>query len=69
MTVTFNDPVRAYQILHTNDPKTQKKLGRQVQNFNPRVWGTKSVEVVAKGSEHKVQDYVNYILEYSILSG
>lgn len=51
--VTFNDEERAYLILATDDPVQQKKLGRQVQNFDPHVWGRKSVEVVAKGSEHK----------------
>ena len=54
VTVTFSDPVRARQILATSDPKTQKKLGRQVENFDPVIWGKKSVEVVSKGSEHKV---------------
>ena len=60
VSVTFNDPVRAYQILATDDPVAQKKLGRQVQNFDPSVWGKKSVEVVAKGSEQKVPDYKGY---------
>ena len=56
--MTFNDPVRANLILATDDPVRQKKLGRQVQNFDPHVWGKKSVEVVFKGSEQKVPNYI-----------
>lgn len=48
--VTFKDKIRESQIMKTSDPKAQKKLGRQVQNFDKAVWGWKSVAVVTKGN-------------------
>ena len=50
----FKDFIRAKKILSTDNPILQKKLGRQVENFDKDVWGHKSVEVVKKGSEQKV---------------
>lgn len=46
--------MRAYDIMNTSDPLTQKKLGRQVKNFDKGTWGHKSVAVVTKGNLAKV---------------
>ncbi|MEW8486960.1 MAG: hypothetical protein AB2705_17405 [Candidatus Thiodiazotropha sp.] len=53
--VIFKDGIRAREILDATDPLKQKKLGRQVKNFDPAGWGRKSVVVVKYGNEHKVR--------------
>jgi len=35
---TFDDKSIMSSIINTNDPKEQKRLGRDVKNFNPIVW-------------------------------
>lgn len=36
--VLFNDLIIANKILKTNEPKKIKSLGRQVANFNEKIW-------------------------------
>ena len=45
----------ATKILHTKDPGMQKKLGRQVQNFDAEVWNEKCRDIVKKGNIAKVK--------------
>lgn len=42
----FDDIETAKQVLQTDDPSEQKKLGRKVKNFNPDVWNQTKVQVV-----------------------
>lgn len=48
--VLFNDFQIAKRILEVNDPKMQKALGRQVQDFNPKVWDKKAYSIVLEGN-------------------
>lgn len=41
-----NDFDTLYKIINTDDPKTQKQLGRQVINFNPKLWDLIKFDVV-----------------------
>jgi len=49
----FNDTEIAKQILNTGDPKTQKALGRKVQNFNMSKWNEHCLQIVFKGNHAK----------------
>eukprot|EP00299_Pterocystis_sp_00344_P012385 c5940_g1_i1.p1 GENE.c5940_g1_i1~~c5940_g1_i1.p1 ORF type:complete len:160 (-),score=29.54 c5940_g1_i1:3-482(-) len=51
--VLFHDPDVAQQILDTNDPKQQKKLGRLVSGFVEDVWNTKRTEIVVAANMAK----------------
>ena len=51
--VVFDDQNMATKILHTKDPGMQKKLGRQVQNFDVEVWNEKCRDIVKKGNKAK----------------
>lgn len=44
----------AEKIMKTDDPKLHKKYGRQVSNFDPEVWGKRSIEIVKEGNVLKV---------------
>ncbi|KAH8662878.1 hypothetical protein BGZ60DRAFT_341927, partial [Tricladium varicosporioides] len=46
----FSDAPIASQILLTTDPKSQKHLGRQVQNFDQKVWEQNRERIVAEGN-------------------
>lgn len=48
--LTFRDDEHAKAIMKAAKPFTQKKLGRKVRNFDPKVWSDKSVNVVKKGN-------------------
>ncbi|XP_052256945.1 uncharacterized protein LOC127862041 [Dreissena polymorpha] len=50
---TFKDKQMQKQILASDDPLTHKKLGRKVSKFDPKVWGSVSLEVVKRGSKLK----------------
>ncbi|KAI9847908.1 MAG: hypothetical protein M1837_001425 [Sclerophora amabilis] len=46
----FNDPDIAQQVLGTTNPRTQRSLGRQVQNFDDKVWAENRSEIVKQGN-------------------
>jgi hypothetical protein len=46
----FNDTEIAAQILQTSDPKKQKSLGRQVQNFSEKIWKENREGIVYYGN-------------------
>ncbi|KAK7115551.1 hypothetical protein V1264_001395 [Littorina saxatilis] len=48
--VLFKDAAMAKQIMATDDPVQQKRLGRKVQNFNKDRWAQRSLEVVKEAS-------------------
>jgi ribA/ribD-fused uncharacterized protein len=47
--VYFGDKETADLILAEKDPKGQKKLGRAVKNFNPKIWEDISYNVMLEG--------------------
>lgn len=49
----FEDHETLELILSTPDPRTAKKLGRSVKNFNETVWRFNSTKIVIKGNEAK----------------
>lgn len=53
---TFGDTTRLAAILATDDPKAQKKLGREVEGFDAAVWSARSFDVVYLGNALKLTD-------------
>jgi ribA/ribD-fused uncharacterized protein len=51
--LTFNDVDTAEEILDELNPKSQKRLGRQVKNFDPKVWDKVKFNIVKKGLREK----------------
>jgi ribA/ribD-fused uncharacterized protein len=47
--VHFGDKETADLILAEENPKEQKKLGRAVKNFNPKIWEDISYDVMLQG--------------------
>ena len=60
--VLFNDQEIARKIMQTNDPKTQKTLGRSVKNFDGQIWNGECREIVRKGNMAKVKACTTFIL-------
>lgn len=52
----FNDMSSYEQIMKTNDPGTQKYLGRTVKNFDKEKWESVCRELVFHGNYAKFQD-------------
>ena len=48
--LTFNDIEINSKIMEEKDPKTYKKLGRQVKNFDSSIWDKKKFDIVVKGN-------------------
>lgn len=46
----FNDKETYAKIMSTVNPKEQKALGRQVRNFNEKIWNTLSTAIVYDAS-------------------
>ena len=53
----FNDEQSLQQIMAELDPAKQKKLGRQVKNFDAAKWNSVSREVVFQGNLFKFQQH------------
>ena len=49
----FNDEEIRQKILLINHPDHAKKLGRQVKNFDSKIWDEKKYEIVVEGNYHK----------------
>lgn len=49
----FNDLDALNKIMATDDPRKQKKLGRQVNNFNAEMWEQNCKSVVYDGNKAK----------------
>ena len=47
--LTFGDMDIATKIIKNSNPEICKKLGRQVQNFDPMIWSHKCMYIVTKG--------------------
>lgn len=54
----FMDNQSLYKIMDTDNPREQKRLGRQVKNFDAKDWDAKSKLVVERGNIAKfAQNY------------
>ena len=51
--MTFGDKGTAQQIMEATSPRDQKALGRQVQNYDDKVWAEVRYEAVKKGLMEK----------------
>lgn len=51
--ILFKDNIRAKLILQTSSPKLCKKYGRQVKNFDDKVWTKHCENIVFTGCLHK----------------
>ena len=49
----FNDKEIYHQIITSTKPEKVKKLGRQVKNFNQKIWEENRFEIVIRGNFHK----------------
>lgn len=60
----FNDIETLNKIMTASDPRTIKKLGREVKNFDPEVWNEKKFEIVVQGNlakfsqDPELQDFI-----------
>jgi ribA/ribD-fused uncharacterized protein len=62
----FNDAETFHKIMNTKDPIRQKRLGRQVANFNDEVWNQYKLRIVYDGNKAKFTqntELKEYILE------
>lgn len=48
--ITFNDDETAGKIIKAATPKEQKELGRQVKNFDSKVWSNRREAIVETGN-------------------
>ncbi|XP_046361662.2 uncharacterized protein LOC124138824 [Haliotis rufescens] len=55
----FEDKAIEEKIMNTSDPKEQKRLGKQIQNFNFDTWMQYSMEVVETGNMAKFSQNPN----------
>lgn len=46
----FNDKETANKILNTKEPREQKKLGREVKNFDEHIWDVAKEKIVKNGN-------------------
>jgi ribA/ribD-fused uncharacterized protein len=49
----FNDGITALKILNTNVPNVQKQLGRQVENFDEKIWDEMKYHIVYRACLYK----------------
>lgn len=55
----FGDETKMKQILASTDPREQKQLGRQVQNFEGNLWDSKCKQFVMTGNHAKFSQNEN----------
>lgn len=53
----FNDDKALAQVLAAKSPAEAKKLGREIQHFEPGIWEAHKVEVVTAGNLHKFSQH------------
>lgn len=53
----FNDTEMFEKILEAKSPASAKKLGRQVRNFDPKVWQNECFDIVCEGNYHKFSQH------------
>lgn len=54
--MTFNDKEMAEKILATDNPREQKLLGREVKNYDDKVWSEVRFEKVKRGLMEKYKE-------------
>ena len=62
----FSDPDVGAQILEATDPKTVKRLGREIHNFTDDLWNAHRLEIVTRGNMLKFgqdQDLLQQLLD------
>ena len=64
--LVFNDLATYDKIMSDPDPRTQKRLGRKVKDFNPEIWNNVSYGVVFAGCMAKFTQ--NITLETAMLA-
>lgn len=64
----FNDEEVLQKILASDKPPVAKKLGRQVRNFDAKVWKSQMNSIVAKGSYLKFKQHPD-LLEFLLATG
>ena len=62
----FDDTAIAAKIMQSNDPRTQKALGRKVKNFDPEIWNDVCKQIVFDGNYAKFSQNTN--LRYTLFS-
>ena len=55
----FNDDKTLTQILAAQSPAEAKKLGREIQRFEPEIWEERKLEIVITGNRHKFGQHQN----------
>ncbi|GAA4049854.1 NADAR family protein [Hymenobacter glaciei] len=55
----FNDNETLAKILSAKSPAEAKKLGREIQHFEPEIWEAHKVEIVIAGNLHKFEQHKN----------
>ena len=53
--ILFNDLTIANKILEVSDPKTHKRLGRSVKNFNEEIWNKNKYKILYDGLKLKFE--------------
>ncbi len=64
----FDDQEQFEKIIACKTPKETKDFGRQVKNFNSKLWSEKRYEIVTQGNIHKFEqndDLKEYLLSTS----
>lgn len=51
--ILFNDQDALEEIMDTDDPREQKRLGRTIANFDPDIWNQHAIDIVVKGNYAK----------------
>lgn len=64
--LTFNDQETATAIMREPNPGRQKGLGRQIPNFNQKIWNSKCLDIMKTGLEAKFTQ--NPSLKQSLLA-
>ena len=65
--IAFKDNEAARKILNTESPKAQKKFGKEVKNFDSKVWDLVKYDLVKNGLREKFNqnpDMKSYLLKY-----
>ena len=55
----FGDEKILVAILAAQSPAEAKKLGREIQDFEPEIWEARKVEIVLAGNRHKFGQHRN----------
>ena len=64
--ILFDDPELAEKVLNASNPALVKKLGRRVQNFDPKKWEAHRLEIVRRGNLLKFTQ--NPVLKHHLLA-